>query len=507
MDEQRKYLYGAAVQGIQSFIFQTNELKDIVGASELVEQICTKAFDEFAINGDYILKAAGNIKFVFKNEKDCRNAVLEFPRKVMTMAPGITISQAVVPYPKDGDEVAFRKAVDALEDKLKAQRNKPMNSITIGLIGVKRAPKTGMPGVQYFDKTLIDEATIAKRNLTKDAKGNNVRKLCNKSFGIEVENLHDKNIAYNIEDITDKNDWIAIIHADGNGLGQVVQKVGNNKEKFREFSKGLDLSTKNAAHAAFEEVKSAFKDKEIIPIRPVVLGGDDMTVICRADFAIKYAKKFIEVFEEETNKNIGPIIKENNVFKDKDKLTCCAGIAFIKSSYPFYYGYNLAESLCDRAKKDAKDAKRLENNGGLAPSCLMFHKVQDSFIESFDEIAKRELTPQPDYSFEYGPYYIHEEQGRWTVDNLFDSIALFDSEKDKGNAAKTNLRQWMTVMYDDVSAAKQRAKRVLSLMDKKKNEKLYNMFDKVTNANNNDEKKFPVYDMLSLYTVIHQVTK
>ena len=40
------YLYGAAVQGIQGFIFQTNELKDIVGASELVEEICTKMFAE-----------------------------------------------------------------------------------------------------------------------------------------------------------------------------------------------------------------------------------------------------------------------------------------------------------------------------------------------------------------------------------------------------------------------------------------------------------------------------
>ena len=41
-----KYLYAAAVQGIQSFIFQTNRLKEIVGASELVEEICTSAFSE-----------------------------------------------------------------------------------------------------------------------------------------------------------------------------------------------------------------------------------------------------------------------------------------------------------------------------------------------------------------------------------------------------------------------------------------------------------------------------
>ncbi|MEG1545617.1 MAG: hypothetical protein RR371_00005, partial [Bacteroides sp.] len=44
MEIKNKYLYGAAVQGIQSFIFQTNELRDIVGASELVEQICTSLF-------------------------------------------------------------------------------------------------------------------------------------------------------------------------------------------------------------------------------------------------------------------------------------------------------------------------------------------------------------------------------------------------------------------------------------------------------------------------------
>ena len=41
-----KFLYGASVQGIQSFIFQTNQLDDISGASELVESICTKAFEK-----------------------------------------------------------------------------------------------------------------------------------------------------------------------------------------------------------------------------------------------------------------------------------------------------------------------------------------------------------------------------------------------------------------------------------------------------------------------------
>ena len=60
-----KYLYGASVQGIQQFIFQTNELKDIVGASELVEFICTRLFKEVVGKGwteaNQIISAAGNV--------------------------------------------------------------------------------------------------------------------------------------------------------------------------------------------------------------------------------------------------------------------------------------------------------------------------------------------------------------------------------------------------------------------------------------------------------------
>ena len=124
-----KYLYGAAVQGIQDFIFKTNELKHVVGASELVEQICTSAFDKFAVNGESVVRAAGNIKFIFDNEEDCRKAVREFPKTVMSMAPGVTISQAVVLMEND-----FGKAIDDVEALLKVQRNKPARSVTTGLL-------------------------------------------------------------------------------------------------------------------------------------------------------------------------------------------------------------------------------------------------------------------------------------------------------------------------------------------------------------------------------------
>ena len=102
----KKYLYGASVQGIQGFIMKTNDLKSIIGASELVDRICTSMFDEYAPRDDSqtiknienIVRAAGNIKVIFSEQGDCKRAFEEFPKKVMMAAPGITISQAVVVF-------------------------------------------------------------------------------------------------------------------------------------------------------------------------------------------------------------------------------------------------------------------------------------------------------------------------------------------------------------------------------------------------------------------------
>ena len=141
-----KYLYAAAVQGIQSFIFQTNRLKEIVGASELVEEICTSAFSELLGESydekNLVIAAAGNVKYIFDSREDCEKAVAEFPRKVMTMAPGITISQAVVRF-SDGDD--FGKTIDAVEKLLHAQRNRIQPPLALGLLGIRRAPGTGLP--------------------------------------------------------------------------------------------------------------------------------------------------------------------------------------------------------------------------------------------------------------------------------------------------------------------------------------------------------------------------
>lgn len=506
---QKKYLYGAAVQGIQGFIFQTNKLQEIVGASELVEEICTELFKETVTEQEYesntVLHAAGNIKHIFTSRETCERVVREFPKKVVGMAPGITISQAVVEM-EGGD---FSTAVDELERKLKAQRNKPMNSTTVGLMGIDRNQRTGLP-IMLASKNQEDEATYSKLYEFEKLYGNRfhdpkrrrtTKTLCEKAFGIE--NLTYKEIAYDIDKMNDTNSWVAVIHADGNGLGQIVQKVGKEKDDFSEFSRKLDVATTNAAVKAFNDV-FAFEPGKKVEIRPIVLGGDDLTVVCRADKALAYTHSFLRHFEDET-KALKNILKENKVFVNgEDHLTACAGIAYIKESYPFYYGYELAEMLCSKAKKDAK--KDLKD-GELPASCLMFHKVQDSFVKDYDDMVNRELRPQHDISFEFGPYYLYEQQregsgARWTIRKLASAVDLFDSSREC-NAVKSKLRQWLSALHEGEGQAKQHLIRTRQIAKESNKEDIVNtcVAMRVEELKEGKVTKYPTYDILALHSL------
>ena len=193
--------------------------------------------------------------------------------------------------------------------------------MTVGFMGVERSRTTGLPAITQESQEYLDEGTLKKRNLSVGGKA--TISLAEKSF--HIKNLSPKNIALNIEDLTGKNDWVAIIHADGNGLGQILSKFSSSMEKLKDFSEKLNQATCQAARTAFKKVYTAedyTQESSIFPFRPVVLGGDDMTMICKASLALDYVKVYLEEFENATRQKLGA----------DTGLTACAGIAFIKSS-------------------------------------------------------------------------------------------------------------------------------------------------------------------------------
>lgn len=462
----KKYLYGASVQGIQSFIFETNKLKEIVGASELVEQICNNWFaafinsstEELKKDKNALINAAGNIKYVFDNEAVCKQIVKNFPKYVMENAPGITISQSVIEF--EGE--LQQQHINNLEENLKTQRNRIKKALFPAIMISERTRQTGNAGVSWDKKEqkVFDKAQLLKRKQV----DNSVLSLSKKLTGKEIK-IH--NFTFEVEDIAKglkgNNNWIAVIHADGNNLGKIIQKMAkrlkenpkaNLHEAFKEFSLKLDEATIAAAQTAYKNVVAKHDSNGKMPIRPIIIGGDDLTVIIRGDLALNFTNTFLQEFENETKVKFANLASKNKIKEFENGLTACAGIAYIKPKYPFHYAVDLAEELCSYSKKHAKKLSEEPT-----PSALMFHKVQSSFTEKFDgEIIKKELTAQ-NMSFVNGPYYLDETLNKPTIKQLKKQLKIINED----NAPKSGLRKWLNELHYSPESAKQLMERIIKL--------------------------------------------
>ncbi len=486
-----KYLYGASIQGIQEFIFATNKLQEIVGASEIVKSISSNEFsrgkvkeknpisfeDNFKAD-KILLNAAGNIKVIFENEDSCKEAVENFPKMVMQNAYGITISQAVVKMEEEFKEQ--KDAIKELEKRLKAQRNKPSLPLDLSINIMELAPSTARPIVEYRNiknvQTPMDRASQQKREAFPQTGDYN-----------------------ELADLSNSKNKIAVIHADGNGLGEIVAKLGN---KLSSFSLKLD----NATQKAFQDAKT-----DTMEIREVILGGDDLTVICNANKALEFTRKFLDNFEKETSK-----IEELKGLREK--LTACAGIAYCNEKYPFHYAVSLAETLCSQTKKHAKEIDK-----DLAPSSLMFHNIQSSNYQSWEKFVRDELTIINDVNKEdnpirldFGPYYLHEDiklkkEIQPTIQDLLNTSFAYRQE----GSPISRLREWMSELHKSSDSAANLLKRIneitersgrwkCNIMDKNLGRLQPKLCNQELVIKKDGYLKTPIYDILQIHSVTEE---
>jgi len=500
------YLYGASVQGIQGFIFETNKLKEIVGASDLIEQFCdlgflgrfSKEFD-FNIKKEDVLRNAGaNIRIAFENEEDVKQMVKHFPQYIMSKAYGITISQALVEF-RDDNYLAKK---DELEVKLTKARNQASIPLDGRFSLMKQTPRTGKPSFEkkvYKEKGKDDKVEFFdKGNWQKDYNTEEGRV----SILLEKLKLLDiyKKFPLDMDDIAkdNANNKIAIIHADGNRMGLMLQEMNRVlkdasteeiQKVFKDFSSQITKSTNDAVKEAFE--KNFNKEDELIPFRPVVIGGDDVTVICRADDALGFTNDYLEAFEKNTKENF----KKHGLTEYAEKLTACAGIAFCNKKFPFHYAVDLAEALCSFAKEESK----------REASCLVFHNIQSSYFTDYKTYIKNELTTKKGISLQFAPYFTDSNKNP-TVKSLIDVYENFSDP----DIPLGKYREWLSELHKSQEYAELFLERVDALMRSKLSKTKYKDLDKGLSemdeglrlnsliANN----KTPMADILQLKSVL-----
>lgn len=407
------YCYLFEAKSIQTYLLATNRLKEIVGGSELVETLTAdgglldttlKICDsEFSAS-----RRGGGAAFLFTKDKDARNRLAAlWPLLVQRYAPDLEFVQA------RGEGATEKDAFERAHTGLLADRNRLTARLPQASPLAERSRRTGEPAVKREktqkegDKEPIDAVT--KRKLIKDFRtGAELAKRfdpasSNKDWPVNLNPAdagEDDEPQEKLFPFIGDNRTIALVHADGNGLGELLRNLkvltddhpSRYLEIFRGFSGAVSQATQRAAQHATAEVLAPHRKDGTYPARPVVLGGDDLTILVRADLALPFTRCFLLAFAKFSRQELEARATELGIEGFPTRMTACAGIAYAKATQPFYLLHQLAEGLCKHAKEKAKDKDSRGSSPDKVPSTLALHRVTTSFLDRYQDILERELT-------------------------------------------------------------------------------------------------------------------
>lgn len=150
-------------------------------------------------------------------------------------------------------------------------------------------------------------------------------------------------------DLVGADNFLAVVHIDGNAMGTRVERLYETKTasweecraSLQRFSAGIQADFEQAFLETVETVteQKAELQPPMLPIRPVILAGDDVCFVTAGKIGLECARIFLERLSEKTNQ------------EDGKPYAACAGVALVHQKFPFHQAYDLAEELCGSAKK------------------------------------------------------------------------------------------------------------------------------------------------------------
>ena len=192
-----------------------------------------------------------------------------------------------------------------------------------------------------------------------------------KSLGVNFHNLADTLNDLAIGGVSAKDNMLAYIKVDGNGTGarfrSMRQQLGNTSNVMDAFVKveSFWAANRNKLHdSLIKTLSDAYVCKfcaNKLPYLLLMLGGDDLFLVCIPDLALHIACSFAE--------NMGELFPVS------------VGIAYVKSSYPIGLANHLAESCLESAKAASY---RYDDK----PAYIDWHVHFDSVFQDISDIRR-----------------------------------------------------------------------------------------------------------------------
>ena len=439
--------------GIQDYVFRSNRLQENIGASEIVYRVTTQwaiqALDDEhlranvhitdrengqweytntsgieaddSIDAEVVYAGGGNTFIVFRAEKAAIAFTKRLTRRVLAEAPGLGLVVRHRPFDWDAEPL-WMAQTESLRKLATHKLARPLSAPLLGLAVTEPCDSTGLAAVRT-DETSVrvedkwrplrvgDQAQEPPRSISRET-----------LYKLGWRDLGNARLMYEVGDkVKDvfefpadidrlgrargEESFVAVVHADGNGMGQHVKRVSDglhsnaprsaNREyvkRLRAFSEAVNKASLAALKRVVDQVTASLSRnddgsyeiqrewgepipivEDYLPFRPLVFGGDDVTLLAAGQLGLSVAAAYLQAFEEETSKD--PALPA---------MYASAGVAIVKSHYPFSRAYALSEELTHSAKKLVRDQAEGDQ------SALDWHFALTGLFGDLGSIRKRE---------------------------------------------------------------------------------------------------------------------
>lgn len=457
---------------IQDYIFTSNRLKDNLGASYIVEyelkaylkEVLSECFSG-AADFDAWSRAPQTIKIIedptctaevayigggksmlfFRDKEHATNFIKAYSLKILIAFPGLRLAFGVL---ENYDLDQFQQSQEQLAQKLIENKNQFYRNVQIPKQGITADCPRSNEVVEYATNGDGDNELefISATSYVKETFGNIAHQKLNTDQ--QWKDILGEHFLFTnqLDDLglPEQGRYIALVHVDGNSMGtkfiecqslpelrKLSTKVSDTSQSAMQdlirYVVGLfsgdsgELCLNGTSDETFSLQKINNKDKEkfpgarwYLPVRPIIIAGDDITFVCEGRLGVHLAKKMVDLLQQ-----------------SELSIQSCAGVAVVKAKYPFARAYHLAEELTLAAK-----AKSKEQNGA---SYLDFIISSSGFSGSLPHIRDQQFKNADGVDFHFGPYRLDGEDSD-------DSFALLHKRiSDFANNGKWNRTKVMAL--------------------------------------------------------------
>jgi len=361
-------LLAAEADKIQDFIFRASHLREVTGGSALLTRFCDNIPDLLPHQPQRsIIHDGGNFRLAFANKSEAKAAGDALADYYYQMT-GCSLTVAS-PVDWDGSDQDFLRANQQAGSLLRSAKRAKAPVTSAHLPYIAFCASTGVELAAAFEdvrptrpERQPDERPLRQNYISRpsrfknqESRGEPRKQFLHRFLSSVVgeEAADDFDCPDEAEQVGryDSRNYVAYLVADGNGMGAVFDKC-QTPEQVATLSARLTGIVRDSLAAPARAFLPNLKEPRVIPVLPMILGGDDLFVLLPARYALAFAEQFCREFEQRMAACLQDELKLD--LAQTGRPTMAAAIVICKASYPFQLAHQRGEALLKAAKRVAK---------------------------------------------------------------------------------------------------------------------------------------------------------